>query len=155
MQKAFWRLQSLDDTNYLAQLLVTALPETAVVALVGDLGAGKTTFSQQVAHILGVKESLPSPTFTLMNEYQLENRIIVHADLYRLHSLHDVQELGIIDYFTQSKTVTLVEWADRARKIFPVSTIWLDFSLLDNFRIVNISGENPYFWQRFQPGGKV
>lgn len=83
----------------------------ALLGLVGDLGAGKTTFSQGlVAHLHGGEAS--SPTYTLVNEYEGRPRIY-HFDLYRLESVDELEGIGFWDYVEDAEAVVLVEWIDR------------------------------------------
>ncbi|PYI52912.1 tRNA (adenosine(37)-N6)-threonylcarbamoyltransferase complex ATPase subunit type 1 TsaE [Paenibacillus flagellatus] len=88
-----------------------------VVALDGDLGAGKTRFSQSVARALGVPGVVNSPTFTIIKEYEGERLPFYHMDVYRL-SEEEADELGLDDYFF-GDGVTIVEWAERIRTLLP------------------------------------
>ncbi|MNC40338.1 tRNA threonylcarbamoyladenosine biosynthesis protein TsaE [compost metagenome] len=114
--------KDLGDTEKLAALLAgQAIPGT-VIALDGDLGAGKTAFSKLFAKHLGVQGTVNSPTFTLIQEY--EGRLpFYHMDVYRL-SLDEAEELGLDEYFYGSG-VTLVEWASLISEILPPSILHL------------------------------
>lgn len=131
----------------MAQLLTATLSLPAVLALTGDLGAGKTTFSQLLAKAYGIEETVPSPTFTLVNEHTSPNLTIIHADLYRLETPEAIQQLGLNDYFNAADTLTIVEWASHLPQLFPPQTIWINFELIQNFRVVTISSFNDQFWQ--------
>ena len=99
------------------------LPAGTVIALHGDLGAGKTCLVQGLARGLDVKGNVHSPTFTLINEY--EGRMpFYHLDLYRLRSEEDAWEIGIESYLS-GDGITAIEWADRIHRILPERTIHL------------------------------
>ncbi|AWB43624.1 tRNA (adenosine(37)-N6)-threonylcarbamoyltransferase complex ATPase subunit type 1 TsaE [Paenibacillus sp. CAA11] len=114
--------ESLEDTEKLAAWLAARAGEGTVIALDGDLGAGKTAFSQLFARHLGVKEYVNSPTFTLIKEY--EGRLpFYHMDVYRL-SLEEADELGLDEYFF-GQGVCLVEWASLIEELLPAAHLRL------------------------------
>lgn len=86
----------------------------ALVTLMGDLGAGKTTMVQAICRGLGVAESVTSPTFALIHEYALGTVRVVHCDLYRLETDADVASLGLDDILGDPNAIVLVEWPERA-----------------------------------------
>lgn len=94
-----------------------------VVALEGELGAGKTTFTQAFAEALGVREHLKSPTFVLMKHYHLSDvqgyHALYHLDCYRLNSSTDLIPLGTGDIIRLPGTIILIEWAERVADILP------------------------------------
>lgn len=105
------------DTKNLGCLLGQLVRPGDVICLNGDLGAGKTHFSQGIAMGLGVKEHVTSPTFTLINEYQ--GRLpLYHMDVYRLGGAEDMADLGYEEYF-YDEGVCLVEWADLVAEVLP------------------------------------
>ena len=89
-----------------------------VIGLVGDLGAGKTVFTQGLAAGLGVRQNITSPTFVLMKVYNIkggtEIRKFCHIDAYRINTAHDLTAIGAEGYFYAPDTVTIIEWADKA-----------------------------------------
>lgn len=105
------------DTGKLARELAAGLAPGSVVALEGDLGAGKTTFAQAFAAGLGVQGTVNSPTFTLIKEYEGEKCPFYHMDVYRL-SLEEAEELGLDEYFG-GDGISLVEWASRIGELLP------------------------------------
>lgn len=91
-----------------------------IVLLHGDLGAGKTTFVKGLAQGLNIKDDITSPTFSLMNVYDVEQADIqnlVHIDTYRLESERDLIEIGIEDYLGNSHTITVIEWPEKIGKL--------------------------------------
>jgi tRNA threonylcarbamoyladenosine biosynthesis protein TsaE len=93
-----------------------------IVLLEGDLGAGKTTLTKGVAEYFGVKKKITSPTFTLMNVYQIKNhksKIInlVHIDTYRLDDEKKLIEIGVEDYLGAADTVCLIEWPEKLKNL--------------------------------------
>jgi tRNA threonylcarbamoyladenosine biosynthesis protein TsaE len=111
-----------------------------VIGLVGDLGAGKTTFTQFLAAALGVREDVKSPTFVLVREYATEQvgterkiNKLVHADAYRLEDEDELWAIGFADLISDPETVTVVEWADRIPSLKNHSTYReLRFNFVDD-----------------------
>ncbi len=107
-----------------------------VVALSGELGAGKTTFTQGFARALGIREKIQSPTFVLMKIYDLkheavsakhEYKYLVHIDCYRIHGPKDLIHLGLKDMLRDQDATILIEWPERIKKIIPSNALWLFF----------------------------
>ena len=119
----------------------TRLEAGAIIALTGDLGAGKTTLAKAIASGLGVNEAVTSPTFTLINEYKSGRLPLYHFDLYRLETEDEFQNLGYEEYFFGSG-VSIVEWADRIGDLLPKNTIWIRLAHTDDAsqRELNIDG---------------
>lgn len=113
--------QSPEETEAAGEQLAASLGSGAVVALTGELGAGKTCFTQGVARGLGVTGRAVSPTFVLVNEYR--GRVPVHhVDAYRTGSLTELLDLGIEELF-DGDGVTIVEWADKLLPLLPPRTV--------------------------------
>ena len=100
--------------------------KAVILALSGELGAGKTTFTQGFAAGLGMKGKVTSPTFILMRSSKIKNKNFVHIDAYRAGAA-DFVKLGFKELAADNKNIILVEWADRLKKILPKSAIWLKF----------------------------
>ncbi|MFP4330088.1 MAG: tRNA (adenosine(37)-N6)-threonylcarbamoyltransferase complex ATPase subunit type 1 TsaE [Alkalispirochaetaceae bacterium] len=111
------RTSSLKETNRLAAAFARRLEAGSVVALIGDLGTGKTAFVRGVASALGVTEPVTSPTYTIIAEYP-GNPPLVHMDLYRLTDASEFELLGVEEYL-EGDSITLIEWADRAMESLP------------------------------------
>lgn len=128
-------LRSEDDTIEFAKELGQKLKKGDVLALYGELGAGKTFFTQQLCKFLGVKENVSSPSYVLMNEY-MGTCIIRHLDLYRLDSAEEILELGLHDLYED--TITIIEWPEIAEGMLPENTIHIYFDFIDSNRKVTI-----------------
>ena len=111
----------LPATDRLGQLLAECLPDGCVIALVGTLGAGKTKLVQAIAKYTGhSEETVSSPTFVLLHEYDDGDRPIYHFDAYRLEKAEEFRRLGPDDYF-EGTGLTFVEWADKFPQILPAN----------------------------------
>ena len=110
-------------------------PPGAIIALSGDLGAGKTTFTQGLAQGLGVGASVTSPTFVLINRYVgADGRVLQHADCYRLsNAAAEMWDVGLVDLFA-GDDIVVVEWADRIPGLFPDDYLEMAFAYLDEDR---------------------
>lgn len=105
------KVLTFEELNLLAEKLADFSSENTVIALIGDLGTGKTTFSQKFAKRLGVNENIKSPTFNYVLEY-LDGRLpLYHFDVYRLGEAEEIYEVGYEDYLN-SGGVLLIEWAN-------------------------------------------
>ena len=119
---------SPEDTQQFAReqalrLIEESSGQPIVIALEGELGAGKTTFTQAFAEALGVREHLKSPTFVLMKHYHITGvpnyHTLYHLDCYRLNSSADLIPLGTRDTIHLPGTIILIEWAERVTDILP------------------------------------
>ena len=122
--------KNLDDTKKLAYEFAQNLRGGEVVTLTGDLGAGKTTFSQFLAQALGVTEPVTSPTFTLMNQYRGSNLKMYHFDMYRIEDIDEIIETGLTEYFGNGDAVCLIEWAENIRPLLPKNLIDISITKL-------------------------
>lgn len=129
------RLENAEATIALGQKMADQLRSGAILALSGELGAGKTTFVQGLAQGLGLKEPIQSPTFVLLNNY--EERLF-HFDLYRLKNPTDFTGLGFEEYF-HKKGICAIEWPERIAALLPPATIHIHFSYEGEGRIAEIT----------------
>ena len=116
--KGSFETGSVEETWALAHELAKELSPGDVVCLEGDLGAGKTTFTQGLAAALGVPGRVTSPTFCIVQEHQSLELLLVHMDLYRLRGEEDVEAIGWEDYLARG-AVLVVEWPERAGALIP------------------------------------
>ena len=114
-----YQVGSVEETWALAKELAKELKPGDVVCLEGDLGAGKTTFTQGLAAALGVPGRVTSPTFCIVQEHQSPDVLLVHMDLYRLRGEEDVEAIGWEDYLSRGAIIA-VEWPERAGSLIPL-----------------------------------
>lgn len=131
-------LKSEADTCKIADEIAEQVKLGDVIALYGELGAGKTFFAQAFCRKLGITEYVSSPSFVIINEYE-GNLPVAHIDLYRLAGSDELLELGLQDIFEQR--ITLIEWPQIACDILPENTIHLFFELLDSHRRLKVLSE--------------
>ena len=110
--------------------LADKLRPGSVVALVGDLGTGKTTLTKYIAEGLGVKETVTSPTFTIVREYESGRLPLYHFDVYRISDIEEMYELGYEEYFF-GNGVCIIEWADQIAEILPQDAIVINIKYGD------------------------
>lgn len=124
---------SAKQTQELGEHFAKTLQGGDVIALHGNLGSGKTTFTQGVAKGLGLSQPIVSPTFILMREYRLDKQglqTLYHIDLYRTENERDAKGLGIEEVFADTKGVTLVEWPEKMGNLVPEKRIDIFFEYL-------------------------
>jgi len=127
------------DTILLGERIGRSLKTDDIVALSGELGAGKTTLIQGIAKGLGVQNWVTSPTFTLINEFEGKLNLY-HIDLYRIENIDDAEDLAIEEYFTKGG-VTVIEWAEKIAPILPEKTIRIGIKIVsENERSFDIKG---------------
>ena len=129
---------SIEDTHRLAERMAHIVLPGDVLALKGDLGAGKTTFTQGFAEALGVTEFVNSPTFTIIKEY-MGRMPLYHMDLYRLGGEEEAWDLGLEEYF-HGDGVCVVEWPDRLGSTLPKDAIEIIIEQLADKRAFHIRG---------------
>ena len=127
------RIQHADLAGEAGVLLARLLrgDRARVVALSGDLGAGKTTFTQHVARALGVNETVVSPTFVIQTSYDLANQSfdrLVHIDAYRLNSSEELERLGWHELLADSGNLMFIEWPERVKDILPTDSVRITLS---------------------------
>ena len=131
--------RSAQETAALGRSFGLGLKPGEIVALLGDLGSGKTQFVKGVCSGIGVNVSVTSPTFTLINEYPAPFGIVAHIDLYRIGSHQELRDLGIDSYFRDS-CICLIEWAERALAVLPLQyrRVKLTHGEGENQRVVTV-----------------
>jgi tRNA threonylcarbamoyladenosine biosynthesis protein TsaE len=141
--RGIFDLPDLGATARLGAAIAAGLRAGDVVALWGDLGAGKTTLARAILRALGVTEDVPSPTFTLVQSYDTARFAVAHYDLYRLKSAAEMRELGFDDALEDG--VALVEWPERAPEALPPEALHVRLALTG--RTARLTG--PARWESF------
>lgn len=121
-----WNISTLEElrsvAQYVADNLVKDESHATLLTLEGDLGSGKTAFTKELAHILGVEEHVTSPTFVLAKEYELQNQVyrkLIHIDAYRLEKGEDLKTVGFAELLTQPENLVVLEWPERVEGELP------------------------------------
>ena len=132
---------SPEATEELAQCFADQLTAGSAVALIGELGAGKTCFVRGLARGLSIPPTIPvtSPSFTVLNTYAMGRLPLYHFDLYRLSDYDELEAVGFRDY-VDSEGIAVVEWADRIDNAMPIEhwEVVIRDGLQDNQRVINI-----------------
>lgn len=118
MQTELFDTHSEEETIGLGERFAARLKPGDVVALIGDLGSGKTRFAKGIAHGLGVREHVTSPTFTILHEYTDGRLPVYHFDCYRMKSVRELDEFGF-DEYVYGDGVCMLEWADMIEERLP------------------------------------
>ena len=116
-----------NETKKFGEDLAKQLKAGDVIALIGELGTGKTALTKYIARGLGIPCEVTSPTFTIINEYKSGRLPLYHFDVYRLAKADEMYELGYEEYF-YGGGVTVVEWADKIEKLLPKGSITIRMS---------------------------
>lgn len=139
IREVFVQSQSTSETIRIGKQIGSLLRPEDVVALVGELGTGKTHFIKGLASATGVKNSryITSPSFTLVHEYQGEFPFY-HIDLFRLETEKEAEGLGLDEYF-QGRGITAIEWADKIPNLLPEEILWIEIRYTgENTRSIEI-----------------
>lgn len=133
------------DTEKIAAEFAKNLKPGDIVTLDGDLGAGKTFFTAALCKELGIKETVQSPTFTIVNEYRNAPVPVFHFDVYRISSPEEMYDIGFDEYIFGGG-ISIIEWADNIRELFDMPyyeiRIFKDLSISENYRKIVINRRN-------------
>ena len=152
------RTESADETRAIASAMAKGCRPGDVLLLVGDLGAGKTTFAQGFAAALGVAEQVTSPTFALMRQYSCVDgndfgiKVLLHVDVYRMDRLQEIVDLGLGE-LVEEDSIALVEWGDLAAPIIGKGALTVhiesgdgagaDGVVVNETKLMSITGNGP------------
>lgn len=131
-----------NDTKNFAKRLAMKLKPRDIIVLTGDLGSGKTKFTEGFLSYFGLENEISSPTFTIVNEYKKNDINIYHFDVYRLEDSSEFSEIGGEEYFENG--ICLIEWGELIEDVLPKNYIHITFTKDDhneNVRILNIESE--------------
>lgn len=131
-----------DATVNVGRQLSAVLQGKGLVTLRGNLGGGKTTLCRGIIQAMGHKGAVKSPTYTLVEPYELGDKRVMHYDLYRLADPEELPFLGIRDYL-DSETLTLIEWPERAGALLPDPDLTLNLEVQDGGRLLRCEPGTP------------
>lgn len=132
------------QTQEIAETFAKDLMPGDVLALYGDLGSGKTTFTNGLAKHFGIEKPITSPTFVIQKSYRIEKNEsgiveLVHIDAYRMSGSEDAESIGLPEYFNRNDVITIIEWPERIEDMLPERTKKIRFEYLDeNRRKINL-----------------
>jgi tRNA threonylcarbamoyl adenosine modification protein YjeE len=144
-------VRSLSETEDLARRIAPRLRAGDAIALKGDLGAGKTTLARAILRACGVDGEVPSPSFTLVQEYETARLMIVHCDLYRIVDCRELDELGLEEGLQDG--ALLIEWPERAPSRLPGDELWIEMEIAgESERRMKIYGPERWAFLREREG---
>jgi tRNA threonylcarbamoyladenosine biosynthesis protein TsaE len=125
-------INGLSHIEEAAREFLSKKGDAPVIALYGEMGAGKTTFTKSLCKVLGVLDGVNSPTFTLINEYRTsDGETIYHFDFYRINKLEEAFDIGF-EEFVESGNLCIIEWPEKIEQILPPDTLRVKISVLDD-----------------------
>lgn len=143
--------KGLSDTAIFAEEIIKKLEDWSgktkgalVMGLYGDLGSGKTTFTQYFGKLLGIDETMASPTFVIEKIYKIEDKSdkfdhLIHIDAYRIESAKEIEMLGFRELLVNPRNIIMIEWPEKISEIMPAGHIKIRFEHADEFtRKINI-----------------
>ncbi len=138
---ATFRTYNPKETEELAFSFASIIPYGKVIAMFGDLGAGKTAFTRGFTKGLGINCDVSSPTFALVNEYRGERKTVYHFDMYRISGWDDLYSTGYFDYLDEGATL-IIEWSENIEAVLPDDCVRITINKTDdeNERIIEVSG---------------
>ncbi len=121
-------------SNLILKAQKTKTKKATILAFYGDLGTGKTTITQAISKIMGVKEKIVSPTFVIMKKYQINNgkfRNLIHIDAYRIEKSIELIRLGWEEIILKQENLIIIEWPEKTQEIIPTDAIKINLSHID------------------------
>lgn len=122
-------IDSIDELDRVAEAVVEALDGRTVVAFDAPMGAGKTTLISRIAAHLGAEDSVTSPTFAIVNQYEGRDRTIYHFDMYRIERVEEALDFGSEEYLSSGE-LCLVEWPEKIEPLLPEDTMVVKIEIL-------------------------
>lgn len=134
-----WTIGNIEEWTQVITTITKDVSNYPIVLLYGDLGSGKTTFVNQLIQDWNGVDQASSPTFSIINEYDTDLGLIYHMDFYRLNSIEEVMNIGIMEYL-ESPSICIIEWPELILPLIDMNHIAINISLQDNLmREVQIS----------------
>jgi len=137
-----YHIHSEAETIEIARKVSETLKPGSLLALHGDLGAGKSVFARAVMRAMGVRDqALPSPTFAIIQEYEGRGCCLAHMDWYRLEGIDELEAIGVREYM-QPPWICLIEWSERAPELLPPDAIHISLVCVDDdpeTRLIEVS----------------
>ncbi|HEX8608007.1 MAG TPA: tRNA (adenosine(37)-N6)-threonylcarbamoyltransferase complex ATPase subunit type 1 TsaE [Pedobacter sp.] len=134
-------LNSLLDLEEAAKTLLDFNKQNKIFVFYGEMGAGKTTFIKAICAELGVRDTVSSPTFSIVNEYEGNGQTIYHFDFYRIKTIQEAFDIGYEEYF-YSGDICLIEWPEKVQELLPEHYVKVEITTIDlNTRTLTISNE--------------
>ena len=132
--------KSPEETIKIAVQLSKYILPGSIICLSGDLGTGKTAFTQGLGKGLGITDYITSPSYTIINEYYTASMPLYHFDVYRLESPDEIFELGCDEYFF-GEGVTIIEWAEKIKEVLPKEKLWITikYGKKPNERVISMN----------------
>lgn len=118
-------VDTIDDLSTIIEELLPIIDVHRKVALIGEIGAGKTTLTKMICQQLGVEDVTSSPTFSIINEYKGAVGRIYHIDLYRLNSEEEIISIGLLELLEQENDYCFIEWPNLIEDYLPEDTLWI------------------------------
>lgn len=138
MEKVVLHSKGLNDLDRVAEEIVKLFDKYKIISFSGPMGAGKTTLIKRICSLLNVQDSVSSPTYSLVNEYQTQaGNTVYHFDFYRIQDEEEALDMGVDEYF-YSDHLCLIEWPERIINLLPDQILQVKINLEKNERIFNL-----------------
>jgi tRNA threonylcarbamoyladenosine biosynthesis protein TsaE len=124
-------ISSLDELDKVAEAVINTLNGRTVVAFDAPMGAGKTTLISRIAALLGAEDSVTSPTFAIVNQYEGRERTIYHFDMYRIERVEEALDFGSEEYLSSGE-LCLVEWPEKIEPLLPDDTMVVRIEIISD-----------------------
>jgi len=125
-------INSIEEIHATAKKFLEEIGNKKIFAFNGKMGAGKTTFIKAICEVMGVKETINSPTFSIVNEYEAaDGRIIYHFDCYRINKIQEALDLGAEEYL-YSGNLCFIEWSENIAQLLPDTLVNVDIKEIEN-----------------------
>ena len=124
------QVYTLEQTDQIAAQLVQNYAAHPVWVFQAPMGAGKTTLIAAIGKAMGIQEAMSSPTFSIMNEYEVQGKLIYHMDWYRLENEAEARQAGV-EAALEESDMSLVEWPEKAPNMVPDNAVWIHIEILD------------------------